>query len=42
MMVKPSEQIHTLIKLYQAVVNGVVSTESTPLNVAIQKASSTT
>jgi molybdopterin-containing oxidoreductase family iron-sulfur binding subunit len=38
MMVKPSEQFHTLIKLYQAVVNGVVSTEATPLNVAIQKA----
>ncbi|MDO9274275.1 MAG: quinol:cytochrome C oxidoreductase, partial [Lutibacter sp.] len=37
-MVKPSEQSQTLLKLYQAVVKGIVSTEATPLNIAIQKA----
>jgi len=37
-MVKPSEQNLALIKLYQAVVNGVSTKEATPLNRAIQKA----
>lgn len=36
-MVKPSEQNLALLKLYQAVVKGVATRESTPLNDAIQK-----
>jgi len=37
-IVKPSEQNLALIKLYQAVVNGISTKEATPLNDAIQKA----
>ncbi len=36
--VKPSEQNLALIKLYNAVVSGILTTEETPLNNAIQKA----
>ncbi len=37
-VLKPSEQYTTLIKLYQAVVKGNASKEATPLNKAIQNA----
>ena len=37
-IVKPSEQNLALIKLYQAVVKGISTSEETPLNTAIQKA----
>ena len=37
-MLKPSEQNTALIKLYQAVVKGIATKESSPLNDAIQKA----
>ena len=36
-MVKPSEQINALIKLYQAVTSGISTREMTPLNTGIQQ-----
>uniref|UniRef100_UPI0040496844 TAT-variant-translocated molybdopterin oxidoreductase n=1 Tax=Gelidibacter sp. TaxID=2018083 RepID=UPI0040496844 len=38
LMVKPSEQNLALVKLYQAVVNGIATREASPLNDTIQKA----
>ena len=37
-MVKPSEQVLAMIKLYQAVVLGIATREASPLNDAVQKA----
>ncbi len=39
-IVKPSEQALTLIKLYQAIVLGISTREATPLNDAVQNAAS--
>ena len=39
-IVKPSEQALTLIKLYQAIVLGISTREASPLNDAVQKAAS--
>ncbi len=35
-MIKPSQQVNALIKLYQAIVSGVATREMSPLNTAIQ------
>ncbi|MEN8185745.1 MAG: TAT-variant-translocated molybdopterin oxidoreductase [Bacteroidota bacterium] len=37
-IVKPSEQVAALIKLYQAVVKGISTREASPLNTAVQQA----
>ena len=38
LMIKPSEQVKALIKLYQAIVSGVSTREMSPLNTAVQNA----